>query len=367
MAASPLAPRVSMRNRPKASMAGRRRPLRSSSQRPGHLTGLPLLPSKPLPSKTTAATTATSPAAATAVPTTDPSPTTATACPAASSASTTTTRSATAHPTTTTSSSRPPPPALPPPATTPCSATAHNAATATTPCSSAPTQPRRPPRRAPHHRPPPIRPPPPPTPRPQVPPPPPTRRTAPPHIHPPPAPVPPPPSPPHHIVIIVVFVSLSGLLLLACLAALLCWHKKRGRKTETKAEVLNFSDHVHVHKDTMPGPGGANVVRLTVDEDVKFQEAVKKQDAIGESSNTAAAGKTTAHHHLPWTWHKKHESREEKTEVINVTKHKHVDEVIPGPHGEKIEVLSEDEDIRFEEAGENEDEFEKSKARITKS
>jgi len=181
-------------------------------------------------------------------------------------------------------------------------------------------------------------------------------------------PVPPPPSPPHHIVIIVVFVSLGGLLLLACLAALLCWHKKRGRKTETKAEVLNFSDHVHVHKDTMPGPGGANVVRLTVDEDVKFQEAVKKQDAIGESSSTAAAGKT-AHHHLPWTWHKKHESREDKkAEVINVTKHKHVDEkIIPGPHGEKIEVLSEDEDIRFEEAGENEEEYENSEARITKS
>jgi len=181
--------------------------------------------------------------------------------------------------------------------------------------------------------------------------------------------VPPPPSPPHHIVIIVVFVSLGCLLLLACLVALLCWHKKRGRKTETKAEVLNFSDHVHVHKETMPGPGGANVVRLSVDEDVKFQEAVKKQDAIGESSNTAAAGKTTAHHHLPWTWHKKHESRDEKkTEVISVTKHKHVDEkIIPGPHGEKIEVLSEDEDIRFEEAGENEEEYEKSKARITKS
>lgn len=164
----------------------------------------------------------------------------------------------------------------------------------------------------------------------------------------------------------MVFVSLGGLLLLGCIAALLCWHKKRGRKTETRAEVLNFSDHVHVHKDTMPGPGGANIVRLRVDEDVKFQEAVKKQDAIGESSSTAAAGKTA--HQLPWTWHKKHESREEmKTELINVTEHKHVDEkIIPGPHGEKIEVVSEDEDIRFEEAVENEDGFEKSKAHITK-
>ena len=166
----------------------------------------------------------------------------------------------------------------------------------------------------------------------------------------------------------MVFVSLGGLLLLGCLAAFFCWHKKKGRKTEAKAEVLNYSDHVHVHKETMSGPHGADIVKLSIDEDIKFQEAVKKQDTIGESSSTAAAGKT-AHHHLPWTWHKKHESKEEKkTELINVTKHKHVDEkIIPGPHGEKIEVLSEDEGIRFEEAGQNEEEFEKSKAHITKS
>jgi ABC-type nickel/cobalt efflux system permease component RcnA len=179
--------------------------------------------------------------------------------------------------------------------------------------------------------------------------------------------VPPPPSPPHHIVIIVVFVSFGGLLLLGCLAAFFCWHKKKGRKRETKAEVLNYSDHVHVHKETMSGPHGADVVKLSIDEDVKFQEAVKKQDSIGESSSAAAAGKTA--HHLPWTWHKKHESKEEKkAELINVTKHKHIDEkIVPGPHGEQIEVLSEDEDIRFEDAGQKEEEFEKSKVHIRKS
>ncbi|KAK3120822.1 hypothetical protein QOZ80_8BG0642190 [Eleusine coracana subsp. coracana] len=178
----------------------------------------------------------------------------------------------------------------------------------------------------------------------------------------------PPPSPPHHIVIIVVFVSLGGLLLLACLAALFCWHKKkRGRETEKKAEILNFSDHVHIHKDTMSGPEGAKAVKLTIDEDIKFQEAVKKQDTIGESSNTGAAGKTS--HHSSWLWHKKHKgSEEKKTELINVTGHKHIEEKIePGPHGDKIEVLSEDEDIRFETAGKKEEVSEKSKAHIFKS
>jgi ABC-type nickel/cobalt efflux system permease component RcnA len=158
----------------------------------------------------------------------------------------------------------------------------------------------------------------------------------------------------------VVFVSLGGLLLLlGCLAALCCWHKKRkGRKTEREAEVLNFSDHVHVHKDTMPGPHGAKVVKLTVDEDVKFQEAVK---TTGESSDTGAAG-----HHSSWHSHKKHHhGREDKeSELINVTGHKHIEEkVVPGHHGDKTEILSEDEDIRFEAAEVSEE----SKAHIFKS
>jgi hypothetical protein len=173
--------------------------------------------------------------------------------------------------------------------------------------------------------------------------------------------MPPPPSPPHHIVIIVVFVSLGGLLLLGCLAALFCWHKKKkGRKAEGEAEVLNFSNHVHVHKDTMSGPQGAKVVKLTVDKDAKFQEAVKKQDTIGESSDTGAAG-----HPGSWHRHKKHHGREYKeSELINVTGHKHIEEkIVPGPHGDKIEVLSEDEDIRFEAAQVSEE----SKAHIFKS
>ncbi|KAL6659588.1 hypothetical protein ACP70R_003628 [Stipagrostis hirtigluma subsp. patula] len=257
----------------------------------------------------------------------------------------------------------PPPPALPPPpprrAPPPPTQPPPPPRRAPPPPSSPPP----PPRRAPPPPSPPIRPPPP---RPQAPPPPRPLAPPPPHIN-PPTPVPPPPSPPHHIVIIVVFVSLGGLLLLGCLAAFFCWHKKKGRKTEQKAEVLNYRDHVHVHKATMSGPEGGKVVRLSIDEDVKFQEAVKKQDTIGEASSTAAAGKTS--HHIPWTWHKKQESKaEKKAELVNVTEHIHVEEKIEsGPHGEKIEVLSEDEDIRFEEAGEKEKETEKSKAHIFKS
>ncbi|KAF7090097.1 hypothetical protein CFC21_092915 [Triticum aestivum] len=164
------------------------------------------------------------------------------------------------------------------------------------------------------------------------------------------------------MVIIVVFVSLGGLLLLACLAAF-CLHKKKKRKTERRAEVLNFSDHVHVHKSAMSGPGGSKAVRLTVDEDVKFQEVVKESEAVDKESGTATAG-----NHNAWMWNKKQKSKaKQDSEVINATGHIHVDEKIEsGPHGEKIEVLSEDEDIRFEEADNKEKSSAKSKARVTK-
>uniref|UniRef100_A0A0E0EGY2 Uncharacterized protein n=1 Tax=Oryza meridionalis TaxID=40149 RepID=A0A0E0EGY2_9ORYZ len=225
-----------------------------------------------------------------------------------------------------------------------------------------PATPPPPPRRAPPPPSPPIRPPPPPTPRPHAPPPP-SHPLAPPppHIS-PPAPVPPPPSPPPHIVIIVVFVSFGGLLLLACLAALFCWHKKKRRETERKAEVHNLSGsgHFHVHKATESGPGGAKATVLSIDEDLKFQEVA------GESSSAAGAGS----HHTPWSWHRRQQEgkAENKAELINVTEHIHVDEkIVSGPQGQKIEILSEDEDIRFEEAGRKEKGDERSKTRITKT
>lgn len=148
--------------------------------------------------------------------------------------------------------------------------------------------------------------------------------------------------------------------MLACLAALFCWHKKKRRGTERKAEVHNLSGHVHVHKATESGPGGAKATVLSIDEDLKFQEVA------GESSSAAGAGS----HHTPWSWHRRQQEgkAENKAELINVTEHIHVDEkIVSGPQGQKIEILSEDEDIRFEEAGRKEKGDERSKTRITKT
>lgn len=47
---------------------------------------------------------------------------------------------------------------------------------------------------------------------------------------------------------------------------------------------------------------------------------------------------------------KKKKKEVQKAEIINVQDHVHVAEaIVPGPHGEKLEVLSVDEDIKYQE------------------
>uniref|UniRef100_A0A0D9X3P2 Uncharacterized protein n=1 Tax=Leersia perrieri TaxID=77586 RepID=A0A0D9X3P2_9ORYZ len=116
----------------------------------------------------------------------------------------------------------------------------------------------------------------------------------------------------------------------------------------------NLSGHVHVHKSTASDPDGEKATILSVDEELKFQEVA------GEASSAAGAGG-----HAPWSWHRRQEGRAEKAEAINVKEHIHVDEkIVQGPQGKKIEILSEDEDISFEEAGKKENSDERSKTRI---
>ncbi|RWW03032.1 hypothetical protein GW17_00033847 [Ensete ventricosum] len=168
---------------------------------------------------------------------------------------------------------------------------------------------------------------PPPPPRKMAPPPPKLSPPPPPRtpVHPPPAPVaplppapphvpppsPPPPSP-HHTVIIVVFVSLGGLFFLAFLAAALCCClKKKKKKMAAKAEVVDVEDHVHIHETVVPGPHGEQLVALSIDEDIKVHEVIKKGELIVETSirepaperphpnDEATAGSSgTIHHNL---------------------------------------------------------------------
>ncbi|KAH7663757.1 Concanavalin A-like lectin/glucanase domain-containing protein [Dioscorea alata] len=164
------------------------------------------------------------------------------------------------------------------------------------------TSPPPPPHSPPPPSPPRLSPPPPHSPPPfpprRSPPPPHSPPPPPPHITPPLPPVPPPPAPHHYTVIIVVFVSLSGLFLLAFLAAC-CFIKQKKKKSTQKTEIINVEDHVHVHETIVPGPHGQKIVILDVDEDIKVQEDIKKSELVGEASCAANAGLVVVNEQKP--------------------------------------------------------------------
>lgn len=106
----------------------------------------------------------------------------------------------------------------------------------------------------------------------------------PPHKRPPPS-----PSPDNHpTVIVIVFVSLGGLFFLAFLSvALCCFIKKRKKKVVQETDIINIDEHLRVKEAIVPGPHGEHAVVLQlVDDDVHIQEEIiKKQDiasAIGK-------------------------------------------------------------------------------------
>jgi hypothetical protein len=55
---------------------------------------------------------------------------------------------------------------------------------------------------------------------------------------------------------------------------------------------------------------------------------------------------------------KKKKKQVQKAEIINVEDHVHVTEaIVPGPHGEKLEVLSIDEDLKYQEVLKEDEKF----------
>ncbi|KAG0497354.1 hypothetical protein HPP92_002045 [Vanilla planifolia] len=103
--------------------------------------------------------------------------------------------------------------------------------------------------------------------------------------------MPPPPSPPspHHNVIIIVFVLVGGLFFLAFFAAaIFCCLRKRKKKMVHKSEDVNVEDHIRVHETIVQGPHGEQVITVSVDEDIKAGEIIKKDELI--ASGTKISG-----------------------------------------------------------------------------
>ncbi|OVA00287.1 hypothetical protein BVC80_1495g77 [Macleaya cordata] len=104
---------------------------------------------------------------------------------------------------------------------------------------------------------------------------------SPPHI------VPPSPAPSNHTTIIIVFVSLGGLFFLAFLSvALCCFMKRKKKKMVQETEIINIDEHMKVQEVIVPGPHGKQAVVLSIEEDVHIQEAIKKNERVGEGLHT---------------------------------------------------------------------------------
>ncbi|KAF3780218.1 hypothetical protein EJ110_NYTH38254 [Nymphaea thermarum] len=113
----------------------------------------------------------------------------------------------------------------------------------------------------------------------------------PPHVYPQPPPFHPnipPPAPAHHpTVIIVVFASLGGLFFLAFLSLALCCFIKKRKKQVEKSEIINVEEHFKVQEAIVPGPHGQETVVLSIEEDIKFEEKVKKNEKLSEADEGA--------------------------------------------------------------------------------
>lgn len=86
------------------------------------------------------------------------------------------------------------------------------------------------------------------------------------------------------MVIVIVFVSLGGLLFLClCAFALFSFMKKRRKRTCEETEVINFDEHKKIKETIVSGPFGPQTVALTIEDDVHFDEKIKKNEKVGRA------------------------------------------------------------------------------------
>ncbi|XP_010500120.1 PREDICTED: uncharacterized protein LOC104777543 [Camelina sativa] len=90
----------------------------------------------------------------------------------------------------------------------------------------------------------------------------------------------PTPTPDHDTtVVVVVFVSLGCVMFLAFLAFVI-WFliKKRSRKHRERSEAVRVDEHFKMKEAIVEGPDGKKSVVLSVEDDVQFADAIKKDE-----------------------------------------------------------------------------------------
>ncbi|OVA00286.1 hypothetical protein BVC80_1495g75 [Macleaya cordata] len=53
-----------------------------------------------------------------------------------------------------------------------------------------------------------------------------------------------------------------------------------------ETEIINIDEHMKVQEAIVPGPHGKQAVLLSIEEDVHIQEAIKKNERVGEGLYT---------------------------------------------------------------------------------
>lgn len=90
----------------------------------------------------------------------------------------------------------------------------------------------------------------------------------------------PTPTPDHDTtVVVVVFVSLGCVMFLAFLAFVIWFLIKKGsRKHREKSEAVCVDEHFKMKEAIVEGPNGQKSVMLSVEDDVKIEDAIKRDE-----------------------------------------------------------------------------------------
>jgi len=89
----------------------------------------------------------------------------------------------------------------------------------------------------------------------------------------------------------VVVISLGSLFFLAFLAAALFCYLKKRRKSSTKAEIIEFDEHLKVQETIVQGPHGEQTRVVMLEEDIHLVEDIHKTEKLSRPSHLSSTGR----------------------------------------------------------------------------
>ncbi|XP_019057309.1 PREDICTED: uncharacterized protein LOC104806849 [Tarenaya hassleriana] len=97
-------------------------------------------------------------------------------------------------------------------------------------------------------------------------------------------------------VIVVVFVSVGCVLFLAFFACVICFlFRMKCKKRVEKTETVQVDEHLKVREAIVDGPHGPHAVVISVEDDVRIQDEIKK-DEKAHGNDSKARGMDEGSH-----------------------------------------------------------------------